>query len=83
MSKSLCSPVFCVLIFIRSKHTKRQPDVQDAPTDDTRGMMATTIQMKMSRIMGGGGGKIVEKDMDKDAEKDVDEKKDLMKDNSL
>ena len=34
-SESVCSPVFCVLIFVCSRHTKRRPDAQDAPTDDT------------------------------------------------
>ena len=34
-SKSVCNPVFCVLRIVCSKHTKWQPDAQDAPTKDT------------------------------------------------
>ena len=62
------------------KHTKTQSDAQDAPTDDTRGVMVTKIQLKLSRSKG-GVGTIEEQDEDKDAEKDVDENKVLLKDN--
>ena len=62
-----------------AKDTKRQSDAQDDPTDDTRGMMVTIIQLKLSRIRGGGRGTISDKDEDNDTEKDVDENKDLMK----
>ena len=44
------------MIFVCSKHTKRKPDAQDAPTDDTQGMMETTIQLKLSRSMEGREG---------------------------
>ena len=49
-----------------------------------RGMMVKKIQLRLSRIRGGGGGGMVAyKNEDKDAEKDLDENKDLMKDNSV
>ena len=72
----------CVSRYVFAKHTKMQPDAQDAPTDNTRGMMATTIHLKLSRVRG-GGGTIADKDEDKDSEKDVDKNKDLMKDFSV
>ena len=66
------------------KHTKTQSDAQDAPTDATRGIMVTTIQLKLSRSRGGVGvGTIADKDEDKDTEHDVDENKDLMKNDSV
>ena len=66
------------------KHTKTQSDAQDAPTDDTRGIMVTTIHLKLSRSRGGGGGgTTADKDEDKDVEKDVDKNKDLMKNDSV
>ena len=46
-----------------------------------RGMMATTIQLKLSRIRLRWGGTVEYKDEYKDAENDVDENKDCMKDN--
>ena len=70
-------------MFVCSKHTKRQLDAQDAPTDNTWGIMVTTINLKLSRSGEGGGGTVADKDEDKDAGKDVDENKDLMKDNSV
>ena len=73
---------FCFLICVFSKHTKRQPDDQDAPNDDTRGMMVKTIHLKLSRSTG-EGGKAAEKDKDKNAERGVEENKYLMKDNSV
>ena len=38
-----------------AKQPKRQSYNQYAPTDDTQGMMATTIQLELSRSRGGGG----------------------------
>ena len=35
-----------------AKHTKRQSDAQDTPTDDTWGIMVTKIQLKLSRSRG-------------------------------
>ena len=64
------------------KHTKTLSDAQDAPTDDTWGIMVTTIQLKLSRSRG-VGGTISDKDEDKDAEKDVGENKDLIKNDSV
>ena len=66
-----------------TKHTKRQSDAQDAPTDHTRGMMVKMIKIKLSRCRGGGGGTVADKDEDKDAEKYVHKNKDLIKDNSV
>ena len=59
---------------------KGNPDARDAPTDNTRGIMLTTIQLKLSRSRG-GGGTVEDKDEDKDVEKDVDKNKYFMKDN--
>ena len=62
---------FCVLRFVYSKHTKSQPDPQDAPTDDTREMMVKKIHLKLSRSRGGaygirqGQGQVCGKDLDK------------------
>ena len=55
-SKSVCSPVFFVLRFTCLEKNKRKPDAQDAPTDHTWGVMVTTIQLKLSRGRGVGGG---------------------------
>ena len=40
---------FCVSRFVFTKHKKRQQDARDAPTDDMRWMMVTTIKLKLSR----------------------------------
>ena len=65
------------------KHTKTQSDAQEAPTNDTWGIMVTTILLKLSRSRGVGCvDTIADKDEEKDVEKDVDEKKDLMNNNS-
>ena len=64
-------------------HTKRQPDAQDALTDNMGGLMLITIQLKLGRIRRGGGGTVADKYADKDGGKDVSENKDLMNDNSV
>ena len=48
--------LFLFFEFCVCKTHKTQSDAQDAPTDDTRGIMVTTIQLKLSRSRGDGGG---------------------------
>ena len=72
---------FCASIIVFEKHTESHSEARDAPTSDTRGIVVTTIQLKLSRSR--RGCKVADKDEDKDAEKDADENKDFIKDNSV